>query len=199
MKYYRNILFLLLYFLAPAVAYAAKGTEVYFQNTAKQITPKTSFVVDLDIASDTPINVVDGTITYDPQLLVVQSISTDASILMTWVKQPLYDNQQGTLSFIGGVPNGFSGGSGELLHITFLAKKAGVTTLGFRDVFSVLKNDGLGTEVNPWLEPLSLSITKKPSLFVRYYNIAAKNHYLYYLLGAGVLCSVWVFSKRRKR
>ena len=82
-----------------------------------------------------------------------------------WVKEPIFNNQKGELSFVGGVPTGFSGDNGQILKITFKAIGDGNTIIGFKDVFSVLLNDGSGTNINPWLKPLNLSINKGSSSY----------------------------------
>ena len=126
------------------------STEIYFQNDTKEITQGDSFGVFLKASSDKSINVVDGTVLYDKDKLQIKEIKKDNSILSLWTKEPIFDNKIGELSFTGGMPDGFAGKDGEILSITFLAKKTGTTTIGFQDIFSVYANDGLGTQINPW-------------------------------------------------
>lgn len=137
------------------------STEVYLNKNVDSIKSGDIFDIDLKISSSKNINVIDGTLVYDKNKLEIKNIKIDNSILSMWVKEPSFNNQNGELSFVGGVPTGFSGDNGQILKITFKAIGDGNTLIGFKDVFSVLLNDGAGTNVNPWLKPLSLSIEKR--------------------------------------
>lgn len=93
------------------------------------------------------INNSDGTIQYPTELLDVLSVSKSGSIFSLWVEEPRFSNLDGTISFNGGVPNpGFYGSNGEVISITFKAKKSGNASLIFNSA-SVRENDGLGTDI----------------------------------------------------
>ncbi len=153
------------FILRASISFAA--TEVFFDKVVTEVKKGDTFTVNLKISSDKIINVVDGTITYDKDILAIESINKNDSFLSLWVKEPVFNNDTGELSFIGGIPNGLLIKDGEILNITFLAKKEGQTLLGFKDIFSVYANDGLGTNLNPWLEPMSLTVNKKPDSLAR--------------------------------
>ena len=144
--------FLLMYSSAHAL------TSVYFLNNNLNINNGDTFSVDLKISSDKSVNVIDGTLTFDKNKLAVKEIKTDGSIFSVWAKSPIFDNNKGTITFIGGVPSGFKDKDGQVLDITFMAKNNGQTKIDFQDVFSIYLNDGLGTKINPWLEPAQLNI-----------------------------------------
>src|ERR1035437_4521830 len=131
------------------VNFNTENTDIYKGNT---------FSVDFKISSDKSINVIDGTLVYDKTKLFIKDVNTDGSIFSIWQKSPIFDNKKGTITFVGGVPGGFTGNDGQVLTITFITKNDGQTTIDFQDVFSVYLNDGLGTKVNPWLEPIQLTI-----------------------------------------
>jgi Cohesin domain/Bacterial Ig-like domain len=92
------------------------------------------------------INAAEGTVKFNPSELTVVSVDRSGSIFNLWVTEPTFSNSAGTISFSGGLPSGYTGGSGSVFSITFRAKAAGapkVTLTGG----SVLANDGMGTNV----------------------------------------------------
>jgi len=138
------------------------STKIYFVSNEEQIYTGDRLVVDLKISSDESINVVNGTILYDKNKLSIEEINKEDSLMSLWPTLPTFDNNKGELSFVGGIPNGFSGQNGKILEITFVGNNEGTTKLDFQDIFSVFANDGLGTSINPWLQTSTFTITKKP-------------------------------------
>ena len=150
------------FLLGPFIAKAA--TTVYFDLEKPIIYEGDTFIVNMKISTpDKSINVIDGTILYDNNKLEIREISTGGSLLSLWSKLPVFSNDKGTLSFVGGVSGGFQGEEGKVLKIIFLAKSEGEAQIDFLDGFSVFLNDGRGTHINPWLRPLSLNISKRPA------------------------------------
>lgn len=93
------------------------------------------------------INNTEGTVQFPADLLEVISVNKQSSIFTLWVEEPSYSNSQGKISFNGGLPTpGYSGGAGEVVSITFRAKKAGTASLVYVDS-SVRENDGYGTDI----------------------------------------------------
>ena len=173
MKIINNISFFVVVVMLAFFSFAPISkamTEISFENNNQNIQAGNTFKIDLKISSlDKIVNVADGTILYDKNKLEIKKVETTNSIFNLWTEQPIFDNKIGTLSFIGGASSGFKDINGQILSITFLAKKTGVTTIGFQDIFSVYASDGLGTQINPWLKPLSFTINKNPTLlFIRY-------------------------------
>lgn len=162
------------------------ATEIYFESNVKEIKENKEskeifvgdiFSVNLKVSSaDKEINAIDGTILYDKDKLEIEKVKTDNSVFSFWAEEPSFNNKIGELSFVGGVPNGFSEKNGQVLEITFLAKKSGKTSVGYQDIFSVFANDGQGTVINPWLKPLTVEIQKK-SFFskINIFNNNARN------------------------
>ncbi len=142
---------------------AEASTRIYFSPAIQTTHYKgDSFVLDLKISSDKSINVIDGTLTYNKDVLKIKNVSIEGSLISLWQTSPVFDNDKGTLTFVGGSPGGFKGEDGEVLRITFTARKEGITKVDFQDIFSVYLNDGKGTSISPWLEPLSITVIKKP-------------------------------------
>lgn len=133
-----------LYF-GPSSATASAGSKVYIQ-----------------VMTDTQgvnINTVDSTILFPAELLSVESVSKGGSIFSIWAEDPSYSNTFGKINWSGGLPTpGFSGSQGQVLGITFKAKKPGKAVLAFGDSV-VLKNDGLGTNVLTGTQGAVIDIT----------------------------------------
>lgn len=160
------LIIIFIFFSCAKTSFAS--TEIYFHKDLNQIIKGDTFAVDLKISSsDDLINVIDGTIIYDKNILEVVNINTNNSLISLWVTEPTFDNKIGELKLVGGIPNGFKGENGQIFEIIFKAKRTGVTLIGFKDIFSVFINDGLGTAINPWLKPISLYIDQK--------SLSAKN------------------------
>lgn len=91
------------------------------------------------------INAVESTVTYDPAVLSVVSVSKNGSAFSLWTAEPTFSNSAGTVTFGGGSPTPFKTTS-NLLSITFRTVTAGAASLGFKSS-SVLAADGRGTDV----------------------------------------------------
>ncbi len=70
------------------------------------------FSVHLHINSgEAVVNAAQATLTFPSNIVQVQSISKDSSIFNFWLQEPEFSNDAGTISFIGGTPNGVRGSS----------------------------------------------------------------------------------------
>ena len=152
----------LIFFSFATVTQAA--TQISLNSTTHNVSVGDSLSVDMQIsASVDAINIVDGVITYDPNVLEVEKVMEDSSIVSLWAKPITFDNKSGQINFIGGIKNGYLGQNGEIAGFVFKVKDNSVaagstTTIDFKDSFAVYKNDGKGTKINPWLRPLQISI-----------------------------------------
>jgi hypothetical protein len=93
-----------------------------------------------------PINAADGTLSFNPRELSVVSVNRSGSIFNLWVSEPAFSNGAGTINFSGGLPSGYTGGSGNIMTVTFRAAGASTARVSFTKG-SVLANDGRGTNV----------------------------------------------------
>jgi hypothetical protein len=102
-------------------------------------------VLTVSTESSVPVNVFAGDISFDKNVLQVQSIDYNTSIADLWAVKPWYENGAGTLTFGGGTTkhDGFLG-TGPLLIITFKAVGTGNSAVHLKNV-RILKYDGLGT------------------------------------------------------
>jgi len=184
--------------------FAEASTNVYFKESNVNINRGDIFSIDLKISSDKSINVIDGTLLFDNKKLFVREVKTDGSLFTIWAKSPTFDNSAGKISFTGGVPGGFAGKDGQVIKITFRAKGEGNTKIDFQDIFSVFLNDGLGTRVNIWMEPVTLSINMiKPETFLgKTLQILSdkniENNNLPLIISIVLILAIIVFFVRRK-
>lgn len=116
--------------------------------------------VRLDTDEGECVNTVDAVISYDGGSLQAVDVTRGRSILSLWVEAPVIDKEAKTISFAGGVPNGYCGripGDPSLTNIVAelvfrapgltVGRASGNTTnIVFGPETRVLLNDGLGTE-----------------------------------------------------
>lgn len=95
------------FFVFAAPLYAA--TLYMDPNTAELKRGDTITVaVRLDAGQDECVNAVDGVITYSDNIQPVD-ISRGNSILSLWVEEPVINKEKHTITFAGGIPNGYCG------------------------------------------------------------------------------------------
>lgn len=133
----------LIAFVSPALASAATlslspATGSYA--AGKQFTA----TVKLDPGTDT-VNAADGTVSFDPKVLSVVSVSKDGSVFSLWTDDPTFSNTDGTINFSGGSPKPIST-AGTVISITFKAANQGTGKVSVTKG-SVLAADGKGTDV----------------------------------------------------
>jgi hypothetical protein len=118
--------------------------------------------IDLPIFIDTrdyTINAAEVYLTYDPQLVTVESVSKDNSFFQLWITdEPKFSNEKGQLSFAGGLPTPGFKGRGQIGTVTLKLLKPGHTNLTFDPKTRVLLNDGQGTAVPLYVAPISLLV-----------------------------------------
>ena len=152
------ITFLFLPFFAGAQTLLLKSPKATYQ-------AGDSFQVTLSINTEgKQINTIAGKILVPPSKLQILDTRYGSSILTLWVERPKINVSAGTISFAGGLPGGFSGSSGPILSFGVKAKSEGVAEIKLSD-FTILLNDGLGTEIkNIGLGALKLTIQKAAPL-----------------------------------
>jgi len=107
-----------------------------------------TFSVNVLISTEgSSINATEATIHFSPEILNVQEISKQNSILSLWTQEPVFSNSKGTIIFGGGLPNpGFAGKSGKIITILFKAKSLGAAQVSFGQE-KILANDAWGTDI----------------------------------------------------
>jgi hypothetical protein len=106
-----------------------------------------TFTVRIAVSSPQAVNAVSASLSFPRDMLQVTSVSKIGSILNLWVQEPSFDNNAGTVSLEGVVPNpGFTGSNGSVLSINFRVIAPGTANLRFASA-SLLANDGYGTNI----------------------------------------------------
>jgi uncharacterized membrane protein len=93
------------------------------------------------------VNAIEIAIKFPPEKLQLVSPSTGHSIITLWTSQPSFNNENGTLSLQGVIPNGLVTSRGLITTLVFRVKNPGDAYVRFFDATKVLKHDGLGTDV----------------------------------------------------
>ena len=110
----------------------------------------TDSTFDVSILLDTGgemINAVSLEIHFPPDKLQVVDPVAGQSFITLWIEQPTYSNTEGTIRFMGGVPEGTKTSSGVIATITFRAIKAGRAIVEILPASQILAHDGKGTNI----------------------------------------------------
>jgi len=122
------------------------------------------------------VNAVDGVLTYSANIDPVD-ISTGESIFSVWVESPVINKENRTITFAGGIPNGYCGRisgdprlSNVIAHIVF--RSPGFTVGGSNDETqakidfaaesTAYLNDGRGTKANLTTFGSTIELSKAP-------------------------------------
>lgn len=93
------------------------------------------------------VNAVQVELSFPPDKLQLVSPSTGSSIIEIYTTPPKYDNANGIVQIIGGIPNGINVSAGLISKLTFRVKGVGTAAVRFAGESQVLLNDGRGTNV----------------------------------------------------
>ncbi len=103
------------------------------------------------------VNAAEVHLKFDPQVLQVKSVSKEGSFFTLWITDyPKFSNDNGTVSFAGGLPSPGIKGKSKIGSLTLLIKKPGLTSLIFLPTTRVLLNDGHGTALPLKLSPIRI-------------------------------------------
>lgn len=143
---------------AIALALFGISPSALFAGTLNLLTDKTQFAigdqfnVDIKIDSeDVGINAAQATLDFPVSVLQAVGIDKANSIVNFWLQDPVIDNANGKISFIGGSSGGVNGKTLQVLRVSFRVVGAGQANLSFSDG-AITASDGNGTNV--------LSLTK---------------------------------------
>jgi hypothetical protein len=126
------------------------------------------------------INAVDAVITYTDNIQPVD-VSIGKSILNVWLEQPVINKEERTITFAGGIPNGYCGrvdGDPRLTNILaeIVFRSPGMMVGGsddsevkieFTPETQALLNDGLGTRAPLITLPATFTLSKDPGSELR--------------------------------
>jgi hypothetical protein len=154
-KLYIIVFVAVLLFSLPALTYAATLELALEKNI---VSPKDDVVVLVTINSEgQDVNTAQATISFPANLLEVTNIDRTDSVFTFWLKEPVYDNTKGSISFVGGSTSGFTGANLKLMHISFKVKGSGGGKLGVTDG-AITASDGTGSNVYTTAKGLDINI-----------------------------------------
>ncbi|MDD5165167.1 MAG: hypothetical protein PHG25_01335 [Candidatus Pacebacteria bacterium] len=146
--------------IVPLHAFAA---TVYLEASRSTVSVGDTAVVTVKINADgSVLNTVDGEVTLKSSSLnlAVQEFSLANSAFGLWPRTPSLSKDLKTISFVGGVPGGFSIEGATIFKIIVEAKKAGVVTINPQNI-SVFANDGKGTKLPVQFKNITITVTPK--------------------------------------
>jgi len=146
--------------LVPSMASAA---TVYLETAKNSISVGDTAIITVKINADAAtINTVEGNISFKSAAnsAVVQEFSLANSAFGLWPRTPSLSSDGKLVSFVGGVPGGFSIEGATIFKIIVEAKKEGQVTITPED-FIAFANDGKGTKIPVQVKGLALNVTSK--------------------------------------
>ena len=161
MRYF-FFLFLLLGVNVPTTQAATLYMDPNTANLNRGDAVKIAVRLDTDEAAGECINAVDAVISYSDSIIPVD-ISVGKSILPIWVESPVINKENKTISFAGGIPNGYCGRvagdpnlTNTIVEIFFRAPGLQIGggderfsgTVQFTDATTAYLNDGQGTKAS---------------------------------------------------
>lgn len=161
--YARRLIFLVvLSFMLQAGS--AEAAALYMEPNNAEISRGDTIAVairlDTDEASDECVNVIDATIKYSENIEPVDTTRGN-SIMSVWLEEPTINKEERTITFAGGIPNGYCGriiGDPRLTNVVLemLFRSPGMfvgavsdvdtATIEFAPETRALLNDGFGTD-----------------------------------------------------
>lgn len=158
-----NLLSLL--FLANFDTVSAAGASFLFSPASGSYTVGSSFNISvmLNSGGGIGINAGEATVSFPKDLLQVKSLSQTGSIFELWTAKPSFSNNNGTISFGGGLPDVYKGSAGKIFTISFSALKEGTANLSFSGGV-ITARDGLGTNVYSGAGSGKYTITPKKAV-----------------------------------
>jgi hypothetical protein len=142
---------------------------VYVESSRNTIQVGDTAIITVKINADGAVlNTVEGDIVIKPSSLnlAVQEFSLANSAFGLWPRTPSLASDLHTISFVGGVPGGFSIEGATLFKIIVDAKKTGTVTISPQNM-SVYANDGNGTKLPVQGKDLTISVVAKGDMAIQ--------------------------------
>jgi len=147
-------------------AAAANAATLYASSDTGTATIGDSVRIDIKIDSeDAGINAAQATLQFPKDILEVVGVDKTNSVFGFWLEEPVFSNESGRVTFIGGSTFGVSGKSLQVLRVAFKVKGSGTAAIVFTDG-AVTASDGSGTNVLSAMrgaEILSIPRTETPT------------------------------------
>ena len=161
----KNILYITLAFISLSIPVSASAATVYIESSRDTIAVGDTAVVAVKIdAQGAVLNTVDGetVLKNNNNSIAVDEFSLANSAFGLWPRTPSLSKDGQTISFVGGIPGGFSIEGANIFKFIVVAKKLGDITIAPQNVV-VLANDGKGTKVPVTLKNTVIHVVAKQS------------------------------------
>ncbi|MBI5078126.1 MAG: hypothetical protein HZB11_02005 [Candidatus Yonathbacteria bacterium] len=134
--------------LSALFANTAEAASLFFVPATNEYGVGKEISVDLKVDSEgAGINAAQATIRFPKDTLAVKSVDKTDSTLNFWLDEPTFSNEDGVISFTGGITSyGISGASLQVLRIVFISKGSGSAPVTINDA-AVTASDGSGTNI----------------------------------------------------
>ncbi len=166
-------------FICVFIPIGARAAVLFLDSSSVEYRPGDTFNVAVRIDNeDECVNAVEVNLKFPREILEAFDFQDGESILVFWVKRPEINQEEGIISFIGGVPGGYCGklhpnsGFTDILgKIIFKARDSAflqdTAEVGFMGS-KVLVNDGIGTEAKLIAKSAEFKIKYSPEIANRY-------------------------------
>lgn len=148
------------FFLSALCGPGALASQFFFSKAGPySLSAGDEFQLDVSINSrGASLNALQGKIIFPPDLLELENINTEKSIINLWVEQPAVKNSSaGTLIFSGITPGGFQAADANVFSLFFKARQAGQGEIILQDQQALI-NDGTGTDSLPSAAALTVNV-----------------------------------------
>lgn len=139
----------------------SNASTVYVESSKPTISVGDTAIVTVKVdAEGAVLNTVEGEVSIKSTqggVLTVQEFSLANSSFGLWPRTPSLSKEGNLISFVSGVPGGFSIEGATLFKIIVEAKKEGTITITPQNM-ATYANDGKGTKVPVKLKPISIKI-----------------------------------------
>lgn len=152
---------------------SASAAIVYLESSRNTMAVGDTAIITVKINADGAVlNTVEGDIVLKPSTLnlAVQEFSLANSSFGLWPRTPSLSQDLHIISFVGGVPGGFSIEGATLFKIIVEARKEGKVTISPKDLAAYI-NDGKGTKVTVGVKDLIINVVPKKA------NVAVNNEW----------------------
>lgn len=167
MKHYPSFIIGLLVLLGLAASAKATSAAVLFGSPQEvTVVAGTTFPVSIVLESEGEvINAVELVVRYPSETVEALSVVRGRSFLKLWAEEPRIDKSGGTVTLVGGIPNGTVAFNAEVVTILFLARSGDQTSIEVDiEKSTVALNDGLGTPALLTAHPTGIVITEPDPL-----------------------------------
>ena len=161
---YKNLIIVALLIVGFAPVRASAAT-VYVESSRNTMSVGDTAIVTVKInAEGAVLNSIDGEIALklNPGIVAVQEFSLASSTFGLWPRTPSLSKDGTVISFVGGVPGGFSIEGATVFKIIVQATKVGTVSIDPQNI-SVFINDGKGTKAPLKIKGVTIQVDSKKS------------------------------------